>query len=71
MFRKIVLSVAVAAVLIGAESLIARETEAVFALEKDRALSRLLKDLTRDYENVKIIASDVLKADLRKVCRNK
>ncbi|MBL7092167.1 MAG: 16S rRNA (adenine(1518)-N(6)/adenine(1519)-N(6))-dimethyltransferase RsmA [Candidatus Omnitrophica bacterium] len=50
---------------------LARQSMRVIAIEKDRALARILQEMLSGYKNLQIIHQDILKTDIGKVCRKK
>ncbi len=50
---------------------LARHSMRVIAIEKDRALARILQEMLSGYKNLQIIHQDILKTDIGKVCRKK
>lgn len=50
---------------------LARQSLRVIAIEKDRALARILQEMLSGYKNLQIIHQDILKTDIGKVCRKK
>jgi len=50
---------------------LARQSMRVIAIEKDRALARILQEMLSGYKNLEIIHQDILKTDLGKLCKKK
>jgi len=50
---------------------LARQSLLVIAIEKDRALARILQEMLSGYKNLQIIHEDILKTNLGKLCKKK